>query len=151
MGQRSGYVWIRGFSKVFIFCKRNSNARFCVKIASALNRIIHDTQFKRRVNLEEQKAQKKRTVSFVDVRSLTWSTNTSVQEPTILLRIMPTCSQLFFKMMTFRNSIVNDENPIWWHLGRIVQIKNTRVWETQDRIGIVRPGDSSEEVRTWFS
>ena len=29
------------------------------RIASALNRIIHNTQFKRRVNLEEQKAQKK--------------------------------------------------------------------------------------------
>ena len=40
------------------------------KIASALNRIIHDTQFKRRVSLEEQKAQK-RTVSFVEDRSLT--------------------------------------------------------------------------------
>ena len=39
----------------------------------------------------------------------------------------------------------------WLHLGRIVQIKNMRVWETQDRIGIVWPGDSSEEVRTWLS
>ena len=28
------------------------------KIASALNRIIHDTPFKRKVSLEEQKAQK---------------------------------------------------------------------------------------------
>ena len=26
-----------------------------------------------------------------------------------------------------RNSINNDANPTWWHLGRIVQIKNTRV------------------------
>ena len=32
-----------------------------------------------------------------------------------------------------------------------VQIKNTRVWETQDRIGTVQYGDSSEEVRTWLS
>ena len=40
------------------------------KIASALNRIIHNTQFKRKVSLEEQKAQK-RTVSFVEDRSLT--------------------------------------------------------------------------------
>ena len=29
--------------------------------------------------------------------------------------------------------------------------ENTRVWKTQDRIGIVWPGDSSEEVRTWLS
>ena len=43
------------------------------------------------------------------------------------------------------------EYPTWWHLGRIVQIKNTRVWETQDRIGIVWPGDSSEEGWTWSS
>ena len=50
-----------------------------------------------------------------------------------------------------RNFTINDENPIWWHLGRIVQTKNTRVWETQDRIGIERPGDSSEESRTWLS
>ena len=28
------------------------------KIASALNRIIHNTQFKRKISLEEQKAQK---------------------------------------------------------------------------------------------
>ena len=50
-----------------------------------------------------------------------------------------------------RNSIINDENPIWWHLGRIVQFKNTWVWETQDRIGIVQYGVSSEESRTWLS
>ena len=43
------------------------------------------------------------------------------------------------------------QNPIWWYLGRIVQTKNTRVWETQDRIVIVWPGDSSEESWTWLS
>ena len=40
------------------------------KIASALNRIIHSSHLKRKVNLEEQKAQK-RTVSFAEDRSLT--------------------------------------------------------------------------------
>ena len=49
------------------------------------------------------------------------------------------------------NFLINDENPTWWHLGRILQTKNTRVWESQDRIGIVWPGDSSEEIRTWLS
>ena len=49
------------------------------------------------------------------------------------------------------NFMINDENPIWWHLWRIVQIKNTSLWETQDRTRIVWPGDSSEEVRTWLS
>ena len=50
-----------------------------------------------------------------------------------------------------RNSIIDDAHPIWWNFRKLAQSKNTRVWETQDRIGIVRPGDSSEEVRTWLS
>ena len=41
------------------------------KIASAPNRIIRNTQFNRKVSLEEQKSQKKRTVSFVEHRTLT--------------------------------------------------------------------------------
>ena len=40
------------------------------RIASELNRIIHNSHFKRKISLEEQKAQK-RTVSFVEDRSLT--------------------------------------------------------------------------------
>ena len=50
-----------------------------------------------------------------------------------------------------RNSMINDANPIWWHLEKLVQIKNTRVWETQDRFGSVQNGDSSEESWTWLS
>ena len=50
-----------------------------------------------------------------------------------------------------QNSIINDKDSTWWHLGRIVQIKNARVWETQDSIGIVQYGDSSEESWTWLS
>ena len=41
------------------------------KIVSALNRIIQNSHFKRKVSLEEQKAQKKRTPSFVADRLLT--------------------------------------------------------------------------------
>ena len=40
-------------------------------IASALNRIIHNSHFKRRVSLEEQKAQKRGPFPFVEDRSLT--------------------------------------------------------------------------------
>ena len=40
---------------------------------------------------------------------------------------------------------------IWWNLGKLVQTENTRVWETQDRIGSVQYGDSSEESWTWSS
>ena len=40
------------------------------KIASELNRIIHNSLFKRKVSLEEQMS-KERTVSFAEDRSLT--------------------------------------------------------------------------------
>ena len=77
------------------------------KIASALDRIIHNTQFKRKVSLDEQEA-KKKAVSSEEDRLLTWSANTSGSlGPTILSRIMQTCLLLFFEMMIFRNSIRN--------------------------------------------
>ena len=41
------------------------------KNASALNRIIHNSPFKRRIILEEQKRPRKRTVSFAEDRLLT--------------------------------------------------------------------------------
>ena len=41
------------------------------KIASALNRIIHNTRFKKKVSLEEQKSSEKRIASFAEDRSLT--------------------------------------------------------------------------------
>ena len=62
------------------------------KIASALNRIIQNTRFKKKVSLEEMKAQKRRPLP----RSL---------EPMVLSRIMRTYLQLFFEMTIFRNSI----------------------------------------------
>ena len=36
------------------------------KIASALNKIIHNSQFKMRISLEEQKAQKERNISLLN-------------------------------------------------------------------------------------
>ena len=134
------------------------------KIASALNSIIHNTQLKRRISLEKQKAQKedrflrgrqiahliyesfqvtgakdsvenyadifaagirnddiqefdskwdgillsmRRTVSFVEDRSLTSTSTSGLLEPMILSRIVPTCLQLFLEMTIFRNSIRN--------------------------------------------
>ena len=129
------------------------------KIASALNRIIHNSHFKRRISLEEQKAPQRgpfpsrKTDRLLDLRALPghWSQWCRRE----LCRPINCCSSKWWRSgIRFemgRNSIVYDENPTWWHLGRIVQIKNTRVWETQDRIGIVWPGDSSEESRTWLS
>ena len=109
---------------------------FDARIVSALNKIIHNSQFKRRISLEEQKAQRE-TVSLEVDRLPTWSTNNSGSlEPMILSKTTPTYSLSVYEMTIFRNSIQSgtefiffDENPAWWHLGRIVQIMNTRVWK----------------------
>ena len=62
------------------------------KIASALNRIILNTQFKRKVSLAEQKALKEdRFLRGRQIAFLITSTSGSL-EPTILSRISPTCS-----------------------------------------------------------
>ena len=79
------------------------------KIASALNRIIHNTQFKRKFSMEEQKAQKENR--FFRGRQIAYLIYESL-EPTILSRIMQTYLQLFFEMMIFRNSIRNGTNSI---------------------------------------
>ena len=41
------------------------------RIASGLNRIIHNSHFKRRISVEEQKRPRSRTVSFAEDRLLT--------------------------------------------------------------------------------
>ena len=129
------------------------------RIASALNRIIHNSHFKRMVSLEEQKGPEagpfplRKTDRLPDLRVLPghWS-QWFCRE---LCRPIYNCSSrrwyLGIRFEIGRNAMFYDENPIWWYLGRIVQAKNTRVWEAQDRIGIVWPGDSSSENRTWLS
>ena len=76
---------------------------FDARIASALNKIFHNSHFRRRISLKEQKAQKEDR--FLRARQIA-NTNTSLSlEPTILSRTMPTYSLLFFEMTIFRNSI----------------------------------------------
>ena len=88
------------------YFKRRIFEELDARIASALNRIIDNSHLKTRISLEEQKAPKKRTVSFVEDRSFTSSTITSGSlEPAILSRTMPTYLLLVFEMTIFRNSI----------------------------------------------
>ena len=77
------------------------------QILSALNCIIQNTRFKKKVSLEEMKAQKEDR--FLRGRQIAYliyeyfgvtGANDSVE-------IMPTYLQLFFEMMIFRNSIRN--------------------------------------------
>ena len=129
------------------------------RIASALNRIIHNSHFKIRISLEKQKAQQQDR--FLRGRQIAYliyeyfrvtGANDSVENYADLFTIgLRNGDVRGIRFKVGRKFIVYDENPTWWHLGRIVQIKNTRVWEAQDRTGIVWPGDSSEENRTWLS
>ena len=129
------------------------------KIASALNRIIHNTQFKRKVSLEEQKPQKEDR--FLRGRQIAYliyeyfrvtGANDSVENYTDLFTISLRNDDIQEIDSKLDGTLLSmTKIPIWWHLGRIVQIKNTRVWETQDRVGIVQYGDSSEESWTWLS
>ena len=109
------------------------------KIASALNRIIHNTQFKRKVSLEKHKAQKQDR--FLRGRQIAYlmyeyfrvtGANDSVENYADLFTNFLRNDEIqeFDSKWDGILFIVYDENPTWWYLGRIVQIKNTRVWET---------------------
>ena len=127
--------------------------------ASALIRIIHNSHFKRRVSLEEQKAQKEDR--FLRGRQIAYliygyfrvtGANDSVDNYADLFTVVLRNDDIQeFDSKLGWSFIINDENPIWWHLGKLLQIKNTRVWETKDCIGVVQNGDSSEERWTWLS
>ena len=115
------------------------------RIASAQNKIIHNSQ-------KQDRFLRGRQIAYLiyDHFRVTWSPWFCRK----LCRSIDTCSTKWWnsgiRFSVGRNFIVHDENPAWWHLGRLVQFENTRVWETQDRIGIVWLGDWSEEVRTWL-
>ena len=90
------------------------------RIASALNRILQNTRFKKKVSLEEMKAHKEeRFLPRKTDRSLDLRTLPGHWGPMILSRIMPIYFPLFFEMTIFRkirfkvgrNLVVNDGNP----------------------------------------
>ena len=67
-------------------------------------------------------------------------------------------SLLLSVMTSFRNSIrvgtkfyYRWQNSIRWNLGKSVQIEDTWVWSTQRRTGVVRHGDSSEDIGSSLS
>ena len=89
------------------------------KMASALNRIIHNTYFKRRVSLEEMKAQKEdRCLRGRQIAYLIYGyfrvtgPNDSVENYADLFTIVLRNDDIQeFDSKMGRNSIINDENP----------------------------------------
>ena len=74
------------------------------RIASALNKLIHNSHFKRRISLEEQKAQKQD--HFLRGRQIAYLIYDyfGVSGVMILSRTMPTYSRSVYEMTIFRNS-----------------------------------------------
>ena len=105
------------------------------RIASALNKIIHNSHFKRRISLEEQKAQKQdRFLRGRQIAHLIYEyfpvtgANDSVENYADLFTIglrnddIQECDSKWDGILLTMTKIPPDG-----HLGRIVQIKNTSV------------------------
>ena len=78
------------------------------RIASAVNRIIHNSHFKRRVSLEEHKAPKEDC--FLRGRQIAYLVYDHFQGSLgamILSKTTPTYSLWFIEMTIFRNSILS--------------------------------------------
>ena len=161
MDQRSGDGWLSGWIKIFIINKKNSNA----SLKYSMRRLLQNWTKSSTIPASRKRSvwrkwkpkggpfPSRKTDRLLDLGVLSghWSQRfcRELYRPIYYWSSKWQYSGIRFKMG--RNFIVDDENSTWWHLGRIVKIKNTRVWETQDRVGIVRPGDSSGENRTWLS
>ena len=109
------------------------------RIASAMNRIIHNSHFKRRISLKEQKAQKQDR--FLRGRQIAYliyeyfgvaGANDSVENCAGLFTVGLRNDDIQESIQSGTEFFNNDKDSTWWYLGRIVQIKNTRVWETED-------------------
>ena len=59
------------------------------------------------------------------------------------------CSGLRHEMGWF--SSVHDQDPTWWRPGKSAQIENTWIWPSQNRLRIVRLGNSSKDIDAQLS
>ena len=129
---------------------------FDARIASALNKIIHNSHFQRRISLEEQEAQKQdrflrgRQIAYLIYDYFRFiGSHDSVEKYT----------DLFTSVL--RNDDIQEFDSKWDGfllsmtkitpddiLEGLYKLRIRESEKTQDRIGIVSPGDSSEEVRT---
>ena len=109
---------------------------------------IQNSYFQKKVSLEEQKADQ-----FLWRRQIAFMTTFKWLALMTQYLIVLIYSLLLFMITTFRNSnkmvtkfYCRCQNSIRWYLGKSVQIEDTWVWSAQNRIRIVRHGDSSEDI-----
>ena len=128
------------------------------KIASALNEIIHNSHFKRRISLKEQKVQKEgrflrgRQIAYLiyDHFRVTGSHDSVKNHNDLFTVVLRSDDIKEFDSKWDGISLSMTKIPHDDILEGLYKLR-IRLWEIQDRIGIVRLGDSSEEVRTWLT
>ena len=159
--QRSGDGWISGWSQIFALYQRNSWTRFW----GSRRENCSSTEPNHPLYLLQEKGQ-------------SWGNESSKRRPLPPrktdrlpdLRVLPGQWGQWFCRELCRPSYSCSSK--WWYSGIRFEMgrnskkmtknhlltswkdctnKNTRVWETQDRIGIVQYGDSSQESWTWLS
>ena len=128
------------------------------KIASALNKIIQDSQFKKKVSLEEQKAQKEdwflrgRQIAFMiyDCFQVTGAHDTVLDYADLLSVSLHDDIQEFDsrwdEVLLSISKIPSDDV-----LESLYKLRITRVCTNPNRIRIVRHGDSSEDIDAQLS
>ena len=124
------------------------------KIASASNKIIQNSHLKKKVSLEEQKAQKEdwflrgRQVACMILRLLPgyWR---SWYRSWWRWSIHNDSSQWLFAMRW--NSVIDDKKFQQMKSWRVCTNWDTWVWSTQNFTGIVWHGDSSEDIGAQLS
>ena len=154
LDQRSGDGWFSGWFDVFV--NKRSSILKC-SIGRLHQRWTESSIIltSKEESILRNKRPRSRTVSFVADRLLAviydhfrvTGIHDSVENYADLHCLSSKWWYSGIRLEMWWNFIVYDENPTWWHLGRIVQTENTRAWETQDRIGFVWPSEN----RTWFS
>ena len=126
------------------------------RIASALNKkIIHNSHFKRRISLEEQKAQKQDR--FLRGRQIAYliyeyfrvtGANDSVENYAALFTISLRDDIQEFDSKWDGNLLSVTKTPPDDILEGLYKLRIQESEKLKNRIGILSPGDSSEEIRT---
>ena len=135
MDQRSGVSWISGWSKIIAFCQRNSwftlwvtRREDCFSTEQKSSRIPSS---RRRVSLEEQKAQKEdrflrgRQIAYLiyEYFRVTGANDCGENYADLFTFVVRKWWYSGIRFKIGRNLIINDAKPIWWHLGKLVQLR----------------------------
>ena len=122
------------------------------RIASALNKIIHNSHFKRKISLEEQKAQKEdrflrgRQIAYLICdHFLVTGTHDSVENYNSVLRNddIQEFGSKWDGILLSMTKVPHDDI-----LEGLYKLRIRESEKLKTEFGIVRPGDSSEKVRT---